>query len=82
MSAKPKTLRLPDALIERLERIAKMNATDLSTVMRFAIQRGVKCIEEDLQQPTPRPSTENPTDPLVSPSHGSPQRRVLSPGVR
>lgn len=81
MSAKPKTLRLPDALLERLERIAKMNATDLSTAMRFAIQRGVKCIEEDLQPPAPRPSTENPPDPLVSPSHPA-QRRVLSPGVR
>lgn len=48
MAARRKTFRLDDALIARIEAIAKVNGTDSSTVARFALQRGVAAMEQEL----------------------------------
>lgn len=41
------SLRLPEALLERLEEIAKAQGMNLSAAMRIALQRGVAALEHD-----------------------------------
>jgi predicted transcriptional regulator len=66
VSAKPKTIRLPDGLVERLEALARVLGVDFSTAARLAMQRGVAIMEQE-QKPAP-----------VAPA---PRRRVFSRGV-
>jgi predicted DNA-binding protein len=55
MSAPHKSLRLPPALLERLESYAKANGTTLSAAIRIVLQRGIAVMErEQIVQPVRR----------------------------
>lgn len=47
MSAPNKSLRLPDALTERLEAYAKTNGISFSAAVRIVLQRGLAVIEQE-----------------------------------
>lgn len=47
MSAPHKSLRLPDALQERIEAYAKESGISFSAAMRIALQRGIAAIEQE-----------------------------------
>ena len=51
MSSPHKSLRLPDALLCRLEAIAKENGIKFSAAVRIALQRGVAAIEREAEPP-------------------------------
>jgi predicted transcriptional regulator len=55
VSAKAKTVRLPDTLVARVEAVARANKSDFSTVMRFALQRGLAAMEAELVAPVDPP---------------------------
>lgn len=54
MSRPPKSLRLPDALFDRVEAIAKAQGISISAAMRIALQRGVSAMEQETSVPTVR----------------------------
>jgi predicted DNA-binding protein len=47
VSAPNKSLRLPDALVERLETYAKANGIKFSAAVRLVLQRGIAVIEQE-----------------------------------
>lgn len=47
MSTPNKSLRLPDALVERLEEYAKTNGIKFSAAVRIVLQRGIAVLEQE-----------------------------------
>lgn len=53
MSSPHKSLRLPDALLERIEAIARAQGIKFSSAMRLALMRGVTAMEREAGPPAP-----------------------------
>jgi hypothetical protein len=49
LSAPPKSLRLPEALLARVEAIAKSHGIKFSAAVRIALQRGVAALEREAE---------------------------------